>query len=56
MCIRDREYVERYVALSMSDEDNKKFESATHCQECDEEFESASEKCRDHNHFSGELK
>ena len=50
------EYVERYVALSMSDEDNKKFESATHCQECDEEFESTLEKCRDHNHFSGELK
>ena len=49
------DYTERYVALSMSEEDNKKFERATHCQECDEEFESSSEKCRDHNHFSGEL-
>ena len=48
------EYTERYVSLSMSEEDNKNFESATHCQECDEEFESPSEKCRDHNHFSGE--
>ena len=49
------EYVEQYVALSMSEADKEKFESATHCQECDEEFECSSEKCRDHNHHTGDL-
>ena len=49
------EYVEQYVALSMSEADNEKFESATRCQECDEEFECSSEKCRDHNHHTGDL-
>ena len=47
------EYTEQYVTLSMSEDDKKKFESTTHCQECDMEFESSSEKCRDHNHFTG---
>lgn len=47
------EYIGQYVALSMSEDDNEKFESSTQCQECDVEFESSSEKCRDHNHQTG---
>ena len=47
------EYIERYVSLTMSEADQIKFESATHCQECEEEFETLSDRVRDHNHFTG---
>ena len=47
------QHVERYVALSMTEDDNRRFESATHCEECGDEFESPEDRCRDHNHHTG---
>lgn len=42
--------------MTLSQTDKKKFYSATHCSICNERFETDEQKCRDHDHRTGQFR